>query len=119
MDYIDDCDTFGNADARTYLYDGSPVIVWDDGEVRLCTDIFSTSNFDPRTFRALSDLRIDETSDPDYIIAAGDFTTFDSTINLTVEYYIHQGDTVCEFIGVRLLVMSASGAKNDVLIGYA
>ncbi|MEE9441810.1 MAG: hypothetical protein V3V99_04005 [candidate division Zixibacteria bacterium] len=119
LDYIEDCDTFGNADARMYLYDGSPVIAWDDGgEIKLCTDFLSDSEFGSRGFRALSDLEIDETSDPDYIRATGDFTTFDSSINLTVEYYIPKGDTACEFVIQKLFVTSASGNKNNVFIGY-
>ncbi|MEE9441809.1 MAG: dockerin type I repeat-containing protein [candidate division Zixibacteria bacterium] len=120
MDYIEDCDTFGNADARTYLYDGSPVIAWDDGEgIKVCTDFLSDSEFGSRGFRAMSNLSVDDTSDPDYIKATGDFTTFDSSINFTVEYYIPQGDTACEFIVQKLYITSASGTKNNVLIGYA
>lgn len=118
LDYIQECDTFGNADGQIYLYDGSPVIAWDDdGEIKLCTDIHSESEFDPRGFRALSDLTFD-ISDPDFIVATGNFTTFDSSINVTVKYYIPQGDTLCEFIGQELSVTSASGNINNVIIGY-
>ncbi len=119
LDYIDDCDTFGNAAAESYMYGGSIVFAWDDGTVQMCTDIFTNNAFEARTARAMGDLVIDDTSDPDYIKATGDFTTFDSTINGTVEYYIPQGDTACEFVIQKLFVTSASGAKNNVILGYA
>ncbi|MFH1699651.1 MAG: hypothetical protein ABIE07_03605, partial [Candidatus Zixiibacteriota bacterium] len=119
LDYIDECDTFNsNIAANSYFYGGSIVFAWDDGEVQMCTDIFTNDPFEERTARAMGELVIDDTSDPDYIMATGDFTTFDSTINGTVEYYIPQGDTACEFAIQKLYVTSASGAKNNVALGY-
>ncbi len=118
LDYIDECDTFGNANSQSYFFGSSIVFAWNDGSPQLCTDISADNPFDSRTSRAMSDLVVDESTYDDYIFATGDFTTYDSTINATVEYYIPKSDTVCEFIIKKLYVASAAGTKNDVLLGY-
>lgn len=118
FNYIDECDTFGNADARRYLYDASLAIAWDDGEVKLCTDFYTSSPYGNHAFWPTGELLVDEECSNDYIYATGEFTTFDSSINCRTELYVPKGDTACEFIIQKYYITSASGPKNNVAIGY-
>ncbi len=89
MDFVGDiaeCDTTGNA--NSYLFDGSPVISYNAGQV--VSGMFEFNIVDTFQFRPLTMPTTDNNpaGDPDYLHAnSGNFTTQDSTIGLTVDYW--------------------------------
>ncbi len=89
MDFVGnpaECDTTGNA--NSYLFDGSPVISYNGGQV--VSSMFEFNIVDSFQFRPQTMPSTDNNpnGDPDYLHAnSGVFTTQDSTIGMTVDYW--------------------------------
>ncbi len=89
MDFAGDpaeCDTTGNA--NSYLFDGSPVISYNGGQV--VSGMFDFSIADTFQFRPLTMPFADNNpaGDPLYLHAnSGEFTTQDSTLGFNVDYW--------------------------------
>ncbi len=79
-----ECDTTGNAD--NYLFDGSPIISYNGGQV--VSSMFSSSIVDTFQFRPLTAPSHDNASDPDWFLGnSGQFTTQDSTLCFNIDWF--------------------------------
>ncbi|MCK4460572.1 MAG: hypothetical protein KAW46_02150 [candidate division Zixibacteria bacterium] len=116
MDFFDhgDCDTVDSIPGETdvYLYDGSPVICWPDGDsVRCNWSIFGTGPLYANGFLPVS---CEEPVDSgDFYFYQSEFITHDSGIGVRQSWYApkDQPDS-CQFLIHRLRVYSNDGQTH-------
>ncbi len=106
---------------NVYLYDGSPIITWDDGTLHANWSMFSTSYTDENGFVPLGD-HTPTTDMGDYeVFESGKFVTHDSTIAVEKIWYAPKAGTdTCSFVIECIKVyMNKNVTVSGVKVGEA
>ncbi len=110
MDYNIDCDTFNpQTTSAIYLYDGGPYLGWVDSGDTLKFTNYSTTFFDATGLRPLTPFTIDN-SNSAYSKVSSQLATADTSLGLTVTYYVPTAEEDCDFVLVCQEVYNLSGS---------
>ena len=122
LDYVNfgDCESgSGVGTYRVYLYDGSPVVCYVDGE----DTVANWAVFDDDRFVLVDDQRmpVPTQNEPNYqVFESGTFVTQDSTLALEKTWWAPVGNPTCNFVIQLLRVYSYDGQTHAGLaIGEA
>ncbi len=99
LDIPGDCDSVDNSpNSATYLYDGSPMIAWNNGSENLAyTTVFTQDFTENGTFRPQSKLNF--YAETDYNMAVCTVTTTDSLYGVAIALYAPTDGVNCFIIG--------------------
>jgi hypothetical protein len=116
-----ECDTL----VTSYLFDGSPIISYPgSGSDITISGMFNNGFVDSFLFRPLNDPSNDALSDDDwYLGTSNEFTTYDSTLGLTVDYWAPKVSKLSDDWKVvygRVCVTNRTlSTINDLYVAYA
>jgi len=119
LDIPGDCDSVDTPPNEVmYLYDGSPMIAWNDGTENLAyTTVFTQDFTEDGTFRPQSDINF--YSETDYDMAVCTVTTTDSLYGVAIKLYAPTDGTNCFIIGdYTFFNWNPIKDASEVYLGY-
>ena len=113
-----DCDTTTTYPDQRYLYDGSPMLSWKNGTVKIgYTSVFDQLFTEDETWRPQSGLTT--TTQTGYTKTTYTVSSADSLFACDVEIYTPTDGSKCYFVQrLKYRLWGSTTAKDDVYLGY-